>query len=70
METDEDQFKSLDARRPLTRRGIGIGAVGMGDAIKVFTKMLGIEPCAECEKRATRLNGLSGRNLQRTLDRE
>lgn len=56
VEIDRDQPKSLEADRSMSRRGIGIGVVRLGDAIKALTGVLGIKPCAECEKRAARLN--------------
>ena len=30
--------------------------IGLGDAVKKFTNMLGVKPCGGCEKRAAALN--------------
>lgn len=56
MEIYERHSKSVDSDRPLSRSGIGIGAIGLGDAIRALTKMFGVKPCAKCEKRAEKLN--------------
>ncbi len=47
----------------LIRRGIGLGAIRLGDVIKALARLLGIEPCDECEKRAGKLNNLFSRSI-------
>lgn len=59
METPECHSISSNAGPAMSRRGISLGAVGLGDAIKALTKIFGIRPCAACEKRAAKLNTLS-----------
>ena len=44
--------------RPSNRSGIGVGAIGLGDLIKMLTSKLGIRTCGECERRAARLNAV------------
>jgi len=69
MGADERHPNSSDANAVISRRGIGIGALGLGDAIRAVTKILGIKPCAACEKRAAKLNALSLSRLLRRKQR-
>lgn len=59
MEEHEYHPNSSDVNVIMSRHGIGIGAVGLGDAIKALTNILGIRPCTGCEKRAAKLNNFS-----------
>ena len=34
---------------------------GLGDLLKVLTTALGVKPCGGCDKRAEKLNRLSGK---------
>jgi hypothetical protein len=58
--TDKQEESAGDAEKPRYRvrlpRMIVQEPVGLGDAVKRSTTLLGVRPCGGCQKRATRLN--------------